>query len=661
MLAKPGRFVRILAVVAIAVALAGTASAPAAAALTDPTIASFAPSVVAPGDTVTLQGTNFDTNLANTRVAVNGVAAPITAITATSATITVPVLAGGGKITLTGLTATATSAGDLFVVPSGTAVADVSGTGRITVGTKTTLTVPAGKAVLRLFDALAGDRLVVQGDAVSPGGCNLDPRVYDSTLTQAGSMSSCSSTSVWVDTMAAATAGVRTLALRNNTASAGSADVTILRIPADLDLGTMPLDGSAKTATFTNPGQNASFSFAGTAGQRVAVQSSGTAGALAYYNVRWGLYAPDGTNLGGTRYGNSSLDPVTLPATGTYQLRVDPTDQNTGSITFSAVSAAADANLGVLTLDGTAKTVTLSNPAQNGYLTFTGTAGQRVALQASGSSGGLAYYNVSWSLLRPDGTMIGGSKIGNAFVDTITLPAAGTYQLYVDPAGSNTGSITFTGWTVPADANLGALTLDGVAKAASFGSPAQNGYLTFTGTAGQRIAVQSSNTSGGLAYYNVTWGLYGPDGTNIGGSKLGNAYLDTVTLPAAGTYQLRIDPTDNNTGSVTFTAWVVPADADLGTLTLDGTAKTVTISNPGQNGYLTFTGTAGQSVTITASNTASALGWPTWTVKGPDGSVLGSRFGNASLTVTLSASGAQQLYFNPDVNNIGSITFTATA
>ncbi|MET0422369.1 MAG: IPT/TIG domain-containing protein, partial [Actinoplanes sp.] len=376
--------------------LAGSALvAPAARAAGPPTVASFSPAIVAAGDTVTVLGSNLDP--ADTKVFVNGVAATVLTRAAGNLTFTVPAAAGGSRITVTNSAGTVISADDLAVVPSDTTTASVSGTARITAAVKATLSVPAGKTLLRLVDGTDTDRFAVLIESAAPGGCSFDLTLYDPRLAAMGS-AVCTSTGGWLDTTAVGVAGTRTLAIRNTSASAGTLDVTVLKVPADANLGTLPLDGTAKTVTIGTPGQNGYLTFAGTAGQRVSVQTSDASAVLLCCSVRWGLYRADGTPVGNSKLGNDYLDTTTLPVTGTYQLRLDPSDSRTGSVTAAAWTVPADLDLGVLPLDGTAKTVTIGTPGQNGYLTFAGTAGQRVTVQTTGASAALLCCYLDWAI-----------------------------------------------------------------------------------------------------------------------------------------------------------------------------------------------------------------------------------------------------------------------
>ncbi len=69
-----------------------------------PTINSFSPTVGQPGSTITITGSQFDTNPTNNRVLLGGLRATVTAATPTQLTVTVPVGVATGFVSVTNLT-----------------------------------------------------------------------------------------------------------------------------------------------------------------------------------------------------------------------------------------------------------------------------------------------------------------------------------------------------------------------------------------------------------------------------------------------------------------------------------------------------------------------------------------------------------------------------
>ena len=243
----------------------------------------------------------------------------------------------------------------------------------------------------------------------------------------------------------------------------------------------------------------------------------------------------------------------------------------TGSITINAWAVNADSTAALT--PGTPRTVTTTQ-GQNTTVTFSATANQRFQFQTSGSTYGAAN-EPTVQLIRPDGTTIHNTWTGNAFLDTTTLPTAGTWTIKVDPPAMATGSITITAWAVTADSTA-ALT-SGTAKTVTT-TQGQNTTVTFSATANQRFQFQTSGSTYG-AGNEPTVQLIRPDGTTVQNTWTGNSFRDTSTLATAGTWTIKVDPPAMATGSITITAWAVANDS-TGTLALNGTASNVS-TTPG--------------------------------------------------------------------------------
>ena len=627
-----------------------------------PTISGFTPTTATPGTSVTLTVTNPDPEFANNLVRVNGILAAVTARTATTLTVTVPPGVGSGTVQLSTPAGTATSTAVLVVPPAPSTPADLDTAASIPVGTATPVAVAAGKYALRYFSAADGERFAVQLDGGTFGYCGLDSWSFDERNKQTGS-AGCVGGTGWIEPGPKTGAGLRSVLVRNTSGSAGTTNITIHKVPNDLAAGAQSLAGVAKTVTVASPGQNAYTTFTGAVNQRVLIQSSNASPAFGCCGLNWWLEAPDGTRVGSTLYPNYTLNTTTLTQAGTYKIWMDPSGPTVGSLTFTAWNVPADLNAGAQPLDGTAKTVTIADPGRNAYTTFAGTAGQRVLIQSSNGSPAFGCCGLTWWLAAPDGTRVGSTFYPGYTLNTTTLPQTGTYKVIVDPNDVLVGSLTFSAWNVPADADAGTLPLNGTAKTVTTGTPGQNGFTTFAGTTGQRVLVQSSNASPAFGCCGLTWWLQAPDGTRVGSTYYPNYTLNTIALPQTGTYKVIVDPSDALVGSIDFKAWDVPADADAGTLPLNGTAKTVTTGTPGQNGFTTFAGTTGQRVLIQSSNASPVFGCCglTWWLEAPDGSRVGSTFyPNYTLnTIALPQTGTYKVIVDPSDALVGSIDFKA--
>jgi hypothetical protein len=407
--------------------------------------------------------------------------------------------------------------------------------------------------------------------------------------------------------------------------------------------------GSPVTVTISTAGDKATATFSGTAGQRVSLDITNSTIA----SMKISLLKPNGSQVftvSATRTARF-VDTNTLPVSGTYKLVVDPNLDKTGKVTLKLYNVPPDASSS-MTIGAPGSTVTTTVPGQNANFTFSGTAGQRLALSMTGvtvSSGSL-------TLKNPDNSVLKGPQAfatAPTFIDPITLTQTGVYTLVLDPKGKAKGSVTLTGYDVPADTSA-ALTLGSQATGTTT-VPGQRNQFTFNGTLSQRISlsVLSSDFSGTIS-------LLKPDLSVLASTPVGPAggFLDTTVLPVAGTYTFVVDPSGATTGSISFTAYDVPADPSSA-ITAGGPAVTLTTTVAGQNANATFTGTAGQKVSVLVSNVVNADPAELDLLK-PDGShaipapVTVTNAGAWMQTVTLPVNGVYKILLDPQLANTGS-------
>src|SRR5205085_8284412 len=95
------------------------------------------------------------------------------------------------------------------------------------------------------------------------------------------------------------------------------------------------------------------------------------------------------------------IDTLTLDASGTFTILVDPTGSYTGNVTLNMYDVPADLT-GSLNIGGAAIPVTISNIGQNASYTFEGTANQQITVRITGSN----YSCVLVSLLDSSGNTL---------------------------------------------------------------------------------------------------------------------------------------------------------------------------------------------------------------------------------------------------------------
>ena len=203
--------------------------------------------------------------------------------------------------------------------------------------------------------------------------------------------------------------------------------------------------GQAVNATLDTPGQRGRWTFMGEANRRVsAVVDTSNLPNCGTYNS-FVILQPDGSTLGSSSWSvcsGSIIGPFLMPTTGTYVLIVDPYKSGTGQVAVSVYDV-VDVT-GPVTVNGSPVSATFAVPGQRGLWTFSGTTGQKVrALVNATTLPSCGIYN-SFAILKPDGSQLGGqwNMCAGATTSQFTLPADGVYTLLVDPAGSQTGSVT---------------------------------------------------------------------------------------------------------------------------------------------------------------------------------------------------------------------------
>ncbi len=424
-------------------------------------------------------------------------------------------------------------------------------------------------------------------------------------------------------------------------------------------LATTPQGGTIAFATatvfsVTTAGDPAWMTFSGTAGMRVSLRVSNVSisgWSVAIQTSSGSTVASCGQNC---NYGSNFIDATTLPSDDTYTVRLTTGSTGNATITIWNIPPDASANGAAPTASGSSATVSITTPGQNGAISFPGTAGTRLSWLVSGGAG----YG-STTLFAPNGTQIAvcghSCNNGSGFVEPITLPADGTYTFFLDPPWDWTATVTITYYAVPPDvtSQITPTCCGGTLASFQIVSPGQNASATFSGTAGERI---SWTAAGGGGFGSVA--LYDSAGIQLAacgtGCNSGTGFHDPITLPAADTYSLVLDPNYANTGTVAVTVYQVPADAS-GTLALNS-QQTLNITTPGQAAAVTFHGSAGEPITVSANG---ASGSNFLRLKGvwlydPNGVQIAN---GGSISTTLASDGTYKYVFSPDWGGTGGVVF----
>jgi YD repeat-containing protein len=382
------------------------------------------------------------------------------------------------------------------------------------------------------------------------------------------------------------------------------------------------------------------------------------------------------TAAGGNKVGFNGYLGAVSSATPTAIGAMIPSTATSGHITVStpngrAISTgdffvppspytAADVEVTGRMAIGETRAVPISVANKIGMILFDGAVGQRLSLSASlgpGLSGGSCD---AMSIRRPDGAVLSSASASACnslgFIDLQVLPVAGTYLITFDPAGTSTGTATLTLHDVPADASA-PIVPGGAPVTVTTTVPGQNVQVSFSGTAGQRVSLKV----GFPATCNDV-SIQNPDGTALLSPTLTCAttyFTDVRVLPATGTYVITVNPRDLIVGNVTLTLYNVPSDATA-SLVAGGSPVTVTTTVPGQNVQASFSGTAGQRVSLKVGFVSTCNDV---SIQNPDGTALLSSTLTCSTTyftdvIVLPATGTYAITVNPRDLAIGNVTLT---
>lgn len=591
-------------------------------------ITEFTPNAATVGSPVTIFGTGFSATPSENSVTFNGVPAAVTSSTTTRIAVTVPAGATTGPIGVSTPAGSATSAVNFIVAA------------------------PSGSPSISGFSP----SIAASGATLTIDGANFEITPADNRLTLNVTFANVeTATANTLTTTIPVTVTSGKVAVATTKGTAVSAGDLFIAPPgfaaADVEFtGRLGFgEGAGVTVPITVSGKIGLAVFDGAAGQEISMRVTGSTIAGATLKI----FRPNGSQFLSTSFGTSGLfiDRTTLTQGGTYTVLVDPSGTNVGTATLTLYDVAPVT--GTINPDGVAVVVTTTAPGQNARLTFSGTAGRYVSLQESAgsySSGADVY------IKNPDGTTLASNFVTtSAFIDAQRLPASGTYTILVDPRSTATGSVTLRLYDVTPV--TGTIVPGGPPVLVTTTVPGQNAELAFSGSAGQRVSLRETGASFGFSGADVY--IKNPDGTTLASNfVLSDAFLDRQTLAATGTYTILVDPRSGGTGSVTLTLYDVPVDF-TGTIAADGNPVVATTTVPGQNAQLTFSGTAGQRISLNATGASFGSSGADIFMTNPDGSTLASTFVLSSAfidTQVLPGTGTYTIRIDPRSGGFGSLT-----
>ena len=634
-----------------------------------PTISGFTPTAGPAATPVTLTGTNFDAGSGATRAYVNASLATISVTNSTTATLTVPANTGSGKIRVSTARGTAISSADFLIPPGGIAAADIVDVKRLVAGgSAQSLAVGAPlKHGLVLFDSTAGDLLSLQLNTLTLSGItSLTYTIYDPTnaLVVSGLVSA---TARSIHLPPLLMSGTYSILFSPGASGTFSATMALQANQA------LSIDGASITASTASAGQSVRYKFFASQTQYLGLGLNGiTFTPSSNSAVTVTVYSPDGqvvpstpaTPCNSTNPGaGCNLNLVGTFGVGLYTVILVPPVTSTLSATLTLSSDVT----GALT-PGTPFSLNLSRVGQNGRLTFSGTAGGSLGVEVAGVSTTPSGQSVTVTVLKPDTTTLStvSAVAGTGgFLRLENLPVTGTYTVFVDPPYASTAAMQVTVAAPPL------LTINGAALPVSTTAVGETVWLTFTGTAGQNLGLGVTGmTHTPLGGPTTSLVVYRPDGTSLTSNSCtpnnpgSGCSVNLTNLPLTGTYSVLLTPPANTT----ITGSILLSTDVTGALT-PGTPLSLTLSRAGQNGRLTFSGTAGGSLGLEVAGVSTTPSGQsvTVTVLKPDGTTLapagfasaatGAFFNFASLPVT----GTYTVFLDPPQATTAAMQVTVDA
>ena len=401
------------------------------------------------------------------------------------------------------------------------------------------------------------------------------------------------------------------------------------------------------------------FTFAGQAGDLITLTLSETSNWGSSINdVRATVFTPTGDQL--IIFDSNSQQTVTLPETGTYTIRVNANNLlSIGTYNLGVECILPDPSPDFVPLScGDLASNTIEAPADVDLFTFTGQVGDLVSLTLSETSNwGSSINDARATVTTPTGDQL--ILFDSNSQQTVTLPENGTYTIRV-----NANNLLSIGtYNLGVECILPVPSPDFVPLSSGdlasneIEAPADADLFTFTGQAGDLVSLTLSETSNwGSSINDARATVFTPTGDQL--ILFDSNSQQTVTLPENGTYTIRVNANNllsfgtYNLGVESILPVPSPDAVPLGS----GDLASDAIEAPADVDLFTFTGQAGDLVSLTLSETSnwgSSINDARATVFTPTGDQLIIFDSNSQQTVTLPENGTYTIRVN--ANNLLSI------
>jgi YD repeat-containing protein len=477
-------------------------------------IMAFTPASGAAHSRVTIYGTGFSATPSQDAVKFDGTASKVTSATANSIITEVPGGARTGPITV--------------ITPAGAVVS----TSPFVVTSNEAPTISSFTPTV-----------AVPGTALSIAGTNFQTELSTDTVRLNGNTAaagSATATEIHTSIAAESTSGHISVSTPYGQA-VSTGDLYV--VPPPYTKGQLGFAGrmdvnTTKTLSLKGSNQIGLMIFDETSGHRVTVSvPSGTFTGCA---LNMTILSPSNATL--TSNVTSCLEPgiLTTPVlteTGTYTMVASTSDGSTGSAPLELYDIAQDFSAPIA-VNGATVTASIKTPGEEARLSFTGKVGQNVSVNLT-PNGTFQGCSLNFALLNPDGSTLNSTTcVGEAqLIPQLVLFMNGTYTILLTSTDTTTGTIAVNLYSY---VNVtGTITVGGPPVSINLTTPGQIANLTFTGTSGQTVVVNGSDSTAGC----VTDNIYEGTTMVLNDEECDSSWSSsTATLPNTGKYTLSIVP-----------------------------------------------------------------------------------------------------------------------
>ncbi|MEG3928593.1 putative Ig domain-containing protein [Microcoleus sp. T3_D1] len=390
---------------------------------------------------------------------------------------------------------------------------------------------------------------------------------------------------------------------------------------------TAPIEfGNAATGAIGKMGELDTYTFTGTVGQQLVVDSLVANDPY----LRTKIFSPSGKEIYHQQT-TAEQKPITLEEAGAYRVEINGDWRGTGNYSFRLLDTKSTNHPSVFDLPfDQNQSGTLANARERQVYRFEGTEGQHLYFDLAGS---WDYWNkgTGWTLYGPDNQVIPAPLSGLSPDLEVRLPGNGTYTLVMGGSTNVTAPESYQFKVVTPETTVSPLTLSSPVSS-SINEPGERDIYKFNGKPGQRLFFDriSGDSNFTVKLFSPSHPtdtvLNDPNSPSINNYWWGgiqptwSSYLNAdmtapMFLQEAGEYHLVIDGTDNTTGNYSFRLVDVEDPQAVPLLNLDADISN-TLAPGTEIDFYQFKPAVGQPLYFDlAASTGSDV---RWVLYGPD-------------------------------------------